>query len=245
MSASLTDKLMKVAANGAATTLTAPGKSVGDSSIAVGATTGFPQDTAFIIAIRTVDTNGNEVEGTYTEFIAYVASSTGLTINPVPVYGNDQVYSGGSLCQVYVPVSSYAYNLLINTMMGIINQDGTLKSAAINNALTTYTGRVVPRISSVASTSTLAPNIDNYNYYRLRAQAGALTISNPTGTPNDGDGLLIEIQDNGSSQSVSWGTNYIADSVYGLPLITATTAGKTHFITFIYNSSLTKYVAVL
>lgn len=125
--------------------------------------------------------------------------------------------------------------------------DGTLNA----DALTQIAGglgdkgvRTAPRISSSAS-GDISPDIDSYNYYRRTAQAAAITIANPTGTPNEGDGLLIELQDNGTTRAITWGTNYAVDSIYGLALPTTTTVSKTHFITFIWNSTTSKWVAVL
>ncbi len=135
MTANLTDNFLQVAADGGATILPAPGKQIGDTSLLVTSTTGFPTATAFIVAIRQVDASGNEVAGTYTEWIATVSTSTSLAINPAPVIGTDQVYSGGSTYQVYVPVSSYGYNKLINTLLTTYNQDGTFKTSLVTNSV--------------------------------------------------------------------------------------------------------------
>lgn len=130
-----------------------------------------------------------------------------------------------------------------------LDNDGTLNDEAIEQVLGTGQIaddiRIAPRISAVDTLATLTPDVDDYNYYRITAQAGALAVANHEGTPLDGEGLLIEIQDSGTSRAISWGTDYVADSVYGLTLPTATVAGKTHFITFIWNEALAKYVAVL
>jgi hypothetical protein len=113
------------------------------------------------------------------------------------------------------------------------------KTEATTNGLRTKT-----RISTAAS-GNISPNIDDYNYYRRTAQAASITIANPTGTPVDGDGLLIELQDNGTTRAITWGSGYAVDSIYGLALPTTTVVGKTHFITFIRNATTSKWVAVL
>lgn len=102
--------------------------------------------------------------------------------------------------------------------------------------------RKTPRISVAASTATLTPNVDSFNYYRLTAQAVALTIAAPTGTPLEGEGLLIEIADNGTSRALTWNAAYETDSIYGLTLPTATVASKIHFLTFVWNSGKAKWV---
>lgn len=123
MAENLNDKFRKTGA-ATVTTLSAPGKALGASSITVGSTTNYPTDAGKIIAIRQVDTNGELVAGTYTEWKATVASATGLTIDPIPVYGNDQVYPAGSTTQVYIPLSSFAHNEMIDAILEEHNQSG-------------------------------------------------------------------------------------------------------------------------
>lgn len=130
MAAGLTDKLRKVG-TGTLTTLASPGKALAAVSINVGSTANYPTDTGIIIAIRTVDTDGEEVAGTYTEWKATVSSATALTIDATPVKGSDQVYAAGSTTQVFIPVSSYAHNDLMDALLATLNQDGTLKSAIV------------------------------------------------------------------------------------------------------------------
>lgn len=123
MSAALTDKLLKVGVAGTLTQMTSPGKALAASSFNVGSGTNYPTDTAFIVAVRTVDDDGVEVDDTYTEWIATISGTT-LTINPVPVYGDDQVYSAGANTQVFIPVSAYGHNLLIDALLNEHDQAG-------------------------------------------------------------------------------------------------------------------------
>jgi hypothetical protein len=124
MAAAQTDMFKKTGA-GTVTTLAAPGKALSATSITVGATTNHPTDTGIVIAIRQVDSAGELVAGTYTEWSATVTSGTSFAINAVPVYGSDQVYAAGSTTQVYIPLSAYAHNELIDGILTEHNQDGT------------------------------------------------------------------------------------------------------------------------
>ena len=153
MAAQLTDKFKKVGAS-TVTTLAAPGKALAASSINVGSTTNYPTDTGIVIAIRTVDSNGDLVAGTYTEWNAIVSSGTSLTIATTPRYGSDRVYSAGSTTQVFIPLSSSAHNQLVDGLLVEHNQDGThsdVTSDTITNAgltttdtLTVTTGTTLP-----------------------------------------------------------------------------------------------------
>jgi hypothetical protein len=100
------------------------------------------------------------------------------------------------------------------------------------------------RFSTTTTTATLTPNINTHSYYRITAQAGALSIAAPTGTPYDGQGLLIEIQDNGTTRALTWDAAYVSDSIYGLALPTTTTVNKTHFLTFVWNDTTDKWTWV-
>jgi len=133
MAAALTDKFKKAGAS-TVTSLAAPGKAIGATSITVGSTTNYPLDTGVVIAIRVVDTAGNLIPGTYTEWNAIVTSATSFTLDPTPVYGSDQVYAAGSSTQVFISVSSIAHNQLVDGLLVSHDQDGTLKAGAVDVA---------------------------------------------------------------------------------------------------------------
>lgn len=142
--AASTNDLFKKTGAGTVTTLAAPGKALSATSITVGATTNHPTDTGIVIAIRQVDSAGELVAGTYTEWSATVTSGTSFAINAVPVYGSDQVYAAGSTTQVYIPLSAYAHNELIDGILTEHNQDGshsdvTAESLAVSGT-TSLTG---------------------------------------------------------------------------------------------------------
>lgn len=133
MAANKTDKFKKVGAS-TVTTLAAPGKAIGASSITVGSTTNYPTDTGIVIAIRKVDSDGKLIAGTLTEWEAVVTSGTTLDIGTVPVLGDDQVYPAGSSTQVYISTSAYAQSKLVEGILVHADQDGTLKAGAVDVA---------------------------------------------------------------------------------------------------------------
>lgn len=65
--------------------------------------------------------------------------------------------------------------------------------------------------------------------------AAALTINNPSGTPEDRDGFVAYFEDDGTSQSFTWGSKYANSRFAALP--TATTEGKRHRLGFEYHAS--------
>lgn len=145
MPASTSDKFKKASIS-TVTTLAAPGKALAASSITVGSTTNFNTTTGIIIAIRVVDSAGELVAGTYTEWSATVSSGTTLALVTTPVYGTDQVYPAGSTTQVYVPLSSSAYNALVDGILVQHGQDGT-------HGAVTATSVSAPTLAGTASIS--------------------------------------------------------------------------------------------
>ena len=101
--------------------------------------------------------------------------------------------------------------------------------------------RIDPRTSSTASTATLTPDISSYDQYNLTAQAAPLTVAAPTGTPVDGNKLLIRILDNGTARAITWNATY---TVIGTTLPTTTTLSKMTYVGCIYNSTNTRWDVV-
>lgn len=114
--ASNTDNFMNVAVAGSQTTLAAPGKSIGAGSINITSASGWPTTTGIIVALRRVDSNGNYVSGTYTEWAGVLAGTT-ITLNTTPLYGTDQTYAADGLTQVYIPVSASLWNRLVTGLL--------------------------------------------------------------------------------------------------------------------------------
>jgi hypothetical protein len=130
MAANETDKFQKKGAS-TVTPLAAPGKALSATSITVGSTTNWPTDTGITFAIRVVDSAGELVAGTYTEWVGTVTSGTTIAMNATPVYGSDQVYAAGSTTQVFIPLSSSSHNKMVDGLLTEHRQDGTHDIAQI------------------------------------------------------------------------------------------------------------------
>lgn len=98
-----------------------------------------------------------------------------------------------------------------------------------------------PGVQSVASASTVTPNADTDDLVKITAQAAALTLANPSGTPSEGQGLAIRIKDNATARGITYGSQYRA---IGVTLPTTTVISKTLYLGLIYNSTDTKWDVV-
>lgn len=94
-----------------------------------------------------------------------------------------------------------------------------------------------PSIQSVASSATVTPTFAD-DQVNITAQAAALALANPTGTPIPGWGIGIRIKDNGTARAISYDTQYRA---IGVTLPTTTVLGKTLYLGMIFNSTDTKW----
>jgi hypothetical protein len=97
-------------------------------------------------------------------------------------------------------------------------------------------------IQQTTSTATLTINSDLQDLGVITAQAAALTIAAPTGTPIQGQRLILRIKDNGTARAITWNAIFRA---IGTTLPTTTTINKTTYVGCIYNSTDTKWDVVV
>ena len=96
--------------------------------------------------------------------------------------------------------------------------------------------------TSVASSATPTPTGDaRENEYYLTALAVGATFASPSGTPANGNTLIIRIKDNGTARSLAYNAIYRA---IGVTLPTTTVISKTLYLGFIYNSDDSKWDCV-
>lgn len=98
------------------------------------------------------------------------------------------------------------------------------------NQITTPTGTAPFTITPVGFASN--------NQYFITALSGNTTFAAPSGTPVNGNRLVMRIRDNGTARTLAW------DAIYrgvGAILPTTTTANKSMYVGFIYNDFLSKW----
>ena len=112
---------------------------------------------------------------------------------------------------------------------------GTIVGTTDTQTLTNK--RVTPRIQSVASASTITPTGDTADQYEVTALAVPATIAAPSGTPTDGQRLMLRIIDNGTSRALTWTTTAGAYRARNVLLPTATVASSQMYVGCVYNSA--------
>jgi len=169
-----------------------------------------------------------------------VTNEAGLTIG------------GNAISTIYAALGA---NSDITSLSGLttdltIAQGGTGASTLAGASIPTYTStitftnkRITPRVTTEASSATPTINTDNTDMHSITALATAITnmTTNLSGTPTNGQKLLIRILDNGTGRAIDWDTGFEDN---GVALPTTTTANKLLTVGFIYDTANSKFGCV-
>jgi hypothetical protein len=114
---------------------------------------------------------------------------------------------------------------------------GGVAIPTISSTNTFTNKRWVARVGSTTSSATPTINTDNTDVYKLTAQTADITsfTTNLSGTPNDGDVLVIEVTGT-AARAITWGASFVASTV-ALPTTTVTTATLTTVFQYFTTSS--------
>jgi hypothetical protein len=134
------------------------------------------------------------------------------------------------------------------TGVGLSGNGGANPDVVVNTSGFLGIGTTAPAVSlevagtirsssaTIASAATITPTAGTTNQYTVTALATAATIAAPSGTPTDGQKLLIRLKDNGVARALTWTTTSGAYRAVGVTLPTTTTAGKVTYVGCVYNS---------
>jgi len=115
-------------------------------------------------------------------------------------------------------------------------------TVAVLAGIQTFTNkRINPRIGTTVSGATITPTGDDSDEYTVTALATAATIAAPSGTPVNGQKLILRIIDDGTPRALTWNAIY---AVIGVTLPTTTVTSKYVYIGCIYNTQSSKWDVV-
>ena len=98
--------------------------------------------------------------------------------------------------------------------------------------------RITRRVVIVTQSATPSINTDITDVASITGLAQAITSVSVSGTPVDGDMLIVRITDNGSARAISWGSSFEASTV-ALP--TTTVASAMLMVGFAWNTATSKW----
>ncbi len=186
--------------------------------------------------------------------------ATGSAVIPGPIYmGKNISLAAGTAATGGAPLYFQSGASLTATADGAMEYDGSHIYFSIGTGRhqldsqsgggitgpTGPTGRF-PAITSVATASSPTPNSDTTDIYEITAQNVTGAFQAPSGSPVDGQKLIVQITPSGTGQSMTWSTTgYTGTTTVSLPTTTGTT-GKMLNVGFMYvtANSLNKWMCV-
>ena len=95
-----------------------------------------------------------------------------------------------------------------------------------------------PRVGTIDSSATPTPDAALHDLFTVTGLAVNAVFAVPTGTPVEGQPLIIRIKDAGAAKTLGWNAIYRA---VGLTLPSITVIGKTTYLGMIYNAVDSKW----
>jgi hypothetical protein len=179
-----------------------------------------------------------------------ITSLGGLT-TPLSVGQGGTGASTASAARTNLSAAQSGTNTDITSLTGVTFNNGSLNNTTVTSLsaplTTTYgglgnaVGLLTPRVTIVSSATSITPNIDTTDVVS-QANTGAaatLTINAPTGTPVNGQKLIIRMQCT-NSQILSFNAIYRSSTDLGFPASTSGSS-KYDYLGFIYNAQATKW----
>lgn len=121
-------------------------------------------------------------------------------------------------------------------------QGSTGATGAQGNTGSTGSTPYVPRVGSTSSSATPSINVSSYDQYNITALAANISSVTISGSPSDGQKLIIRIKDNGTTRTITHGSDFVDSGVASM--LTATVSSKTHHELFIYDSATSKWACI-
>jgi len=135
------------------------------------------------------------------------------------------------------------------TLVGATLSSGTLTIPTQTTGLASLTGtetltnkRITARTTTITTAATITPTSDNTDLYAITTLSTATTFTTPSGTPTEGQSLIIRVKDNGIARALTFSSIYSFSS--DMPAPTTTVLSKTMYLAFIYNLIDTKWDCV-
>lgn len=110
--------------------------------------------------------------------------------------------------------------------------------ASLTGAQVLTNTAVQVRIASTTTASAPTPNVDTTDLYILTALNSNLTLGAPTGTPTEGQSLLVRIKADSSAHTLSYNAMFRG---IGVTLPTSISASQLIYLKFFYNNAETKW----
>lgn len=131
-------------------------------------------------------------------------------------------------------------------LAGVLGYDSTNRAWKLGDGSTAWNSlprfRIPELVTTTTSTTSWTINADITDVAIQTALAGDLTINAPTGTPYDGQSILLRIRDNGTAHALVF--NAVFRFEFGFAAPATTVINKWLYLAVFYNLPDTKWDAV-
>ena len=165
----------------------------------------------------------------------------GTSITGSYLTASEILITDGSKNIVSAAVATYPSLTELTYVKGVTSAIQTqINGLPTASSTTTFTNkRITQRVVTTTDDATSVINIDTTDVYELSAVANNTEFT-VTGTPTDGQKLIVRYKDAGVSKTLTW----TFATALGITLPTATTAGKWCYVGLTYNLAATQWHAV-
>jgi hypothetical protein len=173
------------------------------------------------------------------------AGSISFAVGDYVIYNQAGVWEKSDTTDAVATVAGRTGNVTLDASdVGLGNVDNASNATERAALATLANKRITPRVGTVASSATPSIDVGLFDQFNITALAASITsmTSGLSGSPVDGQKLLIRIKDNGTARSIAWGSAFVSSGVASLPVVTVVL--KTHLVGLLWDSATAKWVCV-